>query len=72
MTGFDDLAAFVALPRLTDLTLSLDGARLVAVLQRPDDKGARYTSSLWEIPLDGSRPTRLTHSDKGESSPAVR
>ena len=70
--SFDDLAAFAALPRLTGLRLSLDGSRLVAVMQQPDAKGARYTSSLWEIDLDGGAPTRLTHSDKGETAPAFR
>jgi dipeptidyl aminopeptidase/acylaminoacyl peptidase len=69
---FADLAAFTALPRLTGLTLSLDGSRLVAVVQAPDAKGARYTSSLWEIDLAGGAPTRLTQSDKGESAPAFR
>jgi dipeptidyl aminopeptidase/acylaminoacyl peptidase len=69
---FDDLGAFTALPRLTGLTLSLDGSRLVAVLQQPDAKGARYTSSLWNLDLDGDAPTRLTHSDKGETAPAFR
>jgi dipeptidyl aminopeptidase/acylaminoacyl peptidase len=66
--SFADPAAFAALPRLTGLTLSADGSRLVATLQRPESKGARYTSSLWEIPLDGSPAYRLTHSEKGESS----
>jgi dipeptidyl aminopeptidase/acylaminoacyl peptidase len=70
--SFDDLAAYAALPRLTGLALSLDGARLVATLQQPDAKGARYASSLWEIDLDGGTPRRLTHSDKGESTPAFR
>ncbi|HEY7008745.1 MAG TPA: prolyl oligopeptidase family serine peptidase [Jatrophihabitantaceae bacterium] len=70
--SFDDLAAYAALPRLTGLALSLDGSRLVATLQQPDAKGARYTSSLWEIDLDGGAPTRLTFSDKGEAAPAFR
>jgi dipeptidyl aminopeptidase/acylaminoacyl peptidase len=70
MTQFDDLAAYAATPRLTGLALSVDGSRLVTTLQQPDAKGARYTSSIWQIPLDGGEPTRLTHSDKGETSPA--
>lgn len=67
---FTDLAAFVALPRLAGLALSPDGARLVAAMQQPDRDGARYVSSLWEIPLAGGEPIRLTRSEKGESSPA--
>jgi dipeptidyl aminopeptidase/acylaminoacyl peptidase len=69
---FADLAAFAALPRLTGLALSLDGQRLVATVQRPDTDGARYASSLWEIPLAEGEPVRLTRSDKGESAPAFR
>jgi dipeptidyl aminopeptidase/acylaminoacyl peptidase len=65
-----DLAAFTALPRLTDLALSLDGSRLVASMQQPDEKGARYATSLWQIPLAGGEPARLTRSEKGESGPA--
>ncbi|HEU5007211.1 MAG TPA: prolyl oligopeptidase family serine peptidase [Jatrophihabitantaceae bacterium] len=68
---FAELTAFTALPRLTGLALSPDGTRLVATMQQPDEKGARYTSSIWQIPLEGtSPPTRLTRSDKGETSPA--
>ena len=65
-----DLAAFTALPRTTGLALSHDGTRLVASVQAPDEKGARYVSALWEIPLDGGEPVRLTHSAAGESAPA--
>lgn len=67
---FADLAAFAALPRLTGLALSGDGTRLVASVQAPDAKGARYSSALWEIALDGSAPVRLTHSAQGETEPA--
>ncbi len=67
---FADLAAFAGLPRLTQLALSAAGDRLVAVLQQPDAKGARYTSSVWQLPLDGGDPARLTRSEKGETAPA--
>ncbi|MCW2496840.1 prolyl oligopeptidase family serine peptidase [Jatrophihabitans sp.] len=67
--AFSDFAAYTDLPRLTGLTLSVDGTRLVGTVQQPDAKRARYTSALWEIPIDGSAPVRLTHSDKGESAP---
>ena len=74
MTAHDneyaDLAAFIALPRVTGLALSLDGARLVATVQEPDANRTRYVSSLWEIPLGGGDPVRLTRSEKGETSPA--
>jgi dipeptidyl aminopeptidase/acylaminoacyl peptidase len=68
---YSDLARFAALPRMTGLACSPDGARLVAVVQEPDEAGARYVSALWEIPLDAaSAPQRLTRSATGESSPA--
>ena len=70
MTDYADLSAFVALPRITGLALSQDGSRLVATVQRPDRKGARYVSALWEVPLDGGEPVRLSRSEKGESAPA--
>lgn len=67
--SYRDLAAFTALPRTTSLTLSPDGRRLVAGVQAPDEKVARYVSALWEIPLDGGEPVRLTRSAAGESAP---
>jgi len=70
--AFHELAAYTALPRLTGLTLSVDGQRLVAVAQEPDAKRARYVSALWEIPLGGGDPVRLTRSEKGETGPAFR
>ncbi len=70
MTDYADLSAFVALPRVTGLALSQDGARLVAAVQRLDRKAGRYVSALWEVPLDGGEPVRLTRSEKGESAPA--
>jgi dipeptidyl aminopeptidase/acylaminoacyl peptidase len=55
------------MPRLTSLALSTDGSRLVATVQEPDAKGARYASALWELGLTGEAATRLTFSDKGET-----
>jgi dipeptidyl aminopeptidase/acylaminoacyl peptidase len=57
---------------VTGLALSLDGRRLVATVQEPDAKGATYVSALWEVPLAGGDPVRLTRSEKGESAPAFR
>jgi dipeptidyl aminopeptidase/acylaminoacyl peptidase len=70
VSDYADLAAVSALPRVTGLALSPDGARLVAAVQQPDAAQARYTSALWEVPLDGGAPVRLTRSEKGESAPA--
>jgi dipeptidyl aminopeptidase/acylaminoacyl peptidase len=73
VTDSFDPARFAALARLTSLTLSPDGSRLVAVRQEPDDKGAKYVSALWQVDPAGERAAiRLTRSDKGESQPAFR
>jgi dipeptidyl aminopeptidase/acylaminoacyl peptidase len=70
VTPFADLAQFVALPRVSALAMSPDGTRLVAAIQTPNEKGAKYTSALWEIDPQGERPlARLTFSDEGESAP---
>ncbi len=70
--GFADLAAYVALPHVQGLAVSADGRRLVAAVQQPDATGSRYVSALWEIPLAGGEPVRLTRSEQGESTPAFR
>ena len=67
---YGDLAAFTALPRTTGLALSPAGDRLVATVQQPDAKGARYVTALWTVPLDGGEPVRLTRSEQGETAPA--
>jgi dipeptidyl aminopeptidase/acylaminoacyl peptidase len=69
-SAFADLRAFTSLRRITGLALAAAGDRLVAVVQEPDEKGARYSSALWEVPLGGGAPIRLTRSDRGEGSPA--
>jgi dipeptidyl aminopeptidase/acylaminoacyl peptidase len=70
VTEFVDMSAFAALPRITELALAHDADRLVAVVQEPDRKGARYVGALWEIPLAEGEPERLTRSAKGEAAPA--
>ena len=68
---FSDLAAFVALPRLTGLVLSPDGSRLVASVATLDEKKSRYVTALWELDPAGERPAlRLTRGAKGESAAA--
>ncbi|HVX47302.1 MAG TPA: prolyl oligopeptidase family serine peptidase [Mycobacteriales bacterium] len=71
MSPFDDLAEFVAIPRMEGLQLSPDGTRLVTSVQQLDPAGAKYLRSLWEIDPAGERPARrLTRSAKGEAAPA--
>jgi dipeptidyl aminopeptidase/acylaminoacyl peptidase len=72
-TPFDDLAAFVAVPRLDGLCLSPDGTRLVTTVAQLDSAGAKYLRALWEIdPAGIQEARRLTWSATGESSPTFR
>jgi hypothetical protein len=65
-----DLSQFVGLRRTAGLALSPDGSRLVAVVQEINDGRSEWVPSLWEIPLDGASPYRLTDSPYGAASPA--
>lgn len=68
---FSDLAAFVALPRMSGLTMSPDGSQLVVAVGTPDEKSHRYRSALWRIDPNGLAPaTRVTRGATGESSAA--
>ena len=71
VTPFHDLGDYVAIPRLTGLVLSPDGARLVASVDQLAADGHSYRTSLWEIdPAGADDPRRLTHSEQGESAPS--
>jgi len=76
VTPFEDLHAYIAIPRVTGLRLSPDGTWLAVTVQQPDPDGKKYISSIWRIPADGpdgqpaGRPTRLTQSAQGEDGPA--
>ena len=60
--------ALLRLPRLSGLTLSPDGSRLFVSAARPDKKGKRLVSALYEIDAQGDSPVRrLTRSAPGES-----
>ncbi|HXM54707.1 MAG TPA: prolyl oligopeptidase family serine peptidase [Candidatus Dormibacteraeota bacterium] len=70
-SSFAESAAFTALPRVSGLALSPDGRRLIASIEEPDSKRARFSPALWEIDPEGRHPARrLTWSERGESSPA--
>ncbi|MEV0778137.1 S9 family peptidase [Streptomyces sp. NPDC050428] len=72
-TAFHDLAAFVALPRVSSLALSPDGTRLVTVVQELSSDGTRFVGALWDVDPSGERPARrLTRSARGESAPAFQ
>lgn len=69
-TPFHELAAYIALPRLTQLSLSPAGDRLVTTVATPSAERKKYTTALWEIDPRGEREAcRLTRSVPGESQP---
>jgi dipeptidyl aminopeptidase/acylaminoacyl peptidase len=70
-TGFDNLDDYLALPRVSGLAVSADGSRLVTTVAELNENRTEYVAAVWEIDPTGRQPARrLTHSAKGESSPA--
>lgn len=69
-SDFTDIDAFLRVPRVTGLTVSPDGRRVVAVVQQADEHGATMVPSLWELDPAGKEDARrLTFSAQGESAP---
>ncbi|MBW0105860.1 alpha/beta fold hydrolase [Pseudonocardia sp. KRD291] len=69
-TPFHDLQEFVGLPRLSGLTLSADGSRLVTTVSELDPDRTRYVGALWEVDPAGEAPARrLTRGGTGQSAP---
>jgi dipeptidyl aminopeptidase/acylaminoacyl peptidase len=69
-TPFDDLDAYLALPRVSGLAVSADGMRVVTSIAELNDKRTEYVSAVWELDPAGVQPARrLTRGAKGESSP---
>ena len=67
MGGFD-LDHYLSLPRVSGLSLSPSGDRLVVGVSTVGAKGTSFVTSLWEVDPDGQRsPRRLTRSRPGES-----
>jgi dipeptidyl aminopeptidase/acylaminoacyl peptidase len=70
-TPFHRLADYVAIPRVSGLALSRDGARLAISVQTLDPEKKKWQSALWDVDPKGERPAhRLTRSAPGESAPA--
>ncbi len=68
---WEDLRAFVAVPRLGALTLSPDGETLVVSVSAPSHDQTRYVSALWRVDPHGVAPARrLTRSLEGEAAAA--
>src|SRR4051794_10136660 len=60
----------MALPRVSELALSPDGARLVTTVATLNATRTKYTTALWEVDPAGTAPARrLTRSAKGEGGP---
>lgn len=71
VTPFDDLDDYLALPRVTGLAASADGARVVITLAELNSKKTEFRTALWELDPSGAGPARrLTRGVKGESAPA--
>ncbi|GGC93706.1 peptidase S9 [Tersicoccus solisilvae] len=67
-THFHDVDRFVRLPRLSGLTLSPDGRRLVTGVATLNAKGTGYSTALWSVDTAGEAPAvRLTRSAAGET-----
>jgi hypothetical protein len=48
-TPFDDLDAYVALPRVSGLGVSADGSRVVTTIAELNDKRAQWVNAVWEV-----------------------
>jgi dipeptidyl aminopeptidase/acylaminoacyl peptidase len=69
-TPFDDLDAYLALPRASGLAVSPDGSRVVTSIAELNEKRTEFVTAIWELDPDGRKPARrLTRGAKGESSP---
>ena len=67
-TPFHDLDHYLAIPRVSGLTLSPDGARLVTTVATLGAKGTEYCTALWEVDPGGAKQARrITRSAKGEA-----
>jgi dipeptidyl aminopeptidase/acylaminoacyl peptidase len=70
-TPFHDLDHVNALPRVSGLAMSPDGARLVTTVATVSGDGTAFRTALWEVDPAGERPAvRLTRSAKGEAGAA--
>ncbi|UFU02814.1 S9 family peptidase [Ruania suaedae] len=70
-TPFHDLDSYVALPRVSSLTLSPDGSSLVVGVSSLNADATTYLTSLWEVdPSGGHAARRLTRGLTGEGGAA--
>lgn len=70
-TPFHHLDHYLAIPRVSGLSLSPDGTRLVTTVSTLNGKGSAFASALWEIdPAGQQQARRITRSAKGEAGAA--
>ena len=70
-TPFHDIDHYLAIPRVSGLTLSPDGKRLVTTVSTLNGKGTEFVTALWEIdPTGQGHARRITRSSKGEAGAA--
>jgi dipeptidyl aminopeptidase/acylaminoacyl peptidase len=70
-TAFDNLDDYLALPRVSGLTVSADGSRVVTTVAELNDKRSEYVAAIWELDPAGERSARrLTRGATGDSLPA--
>ena len=58
LTPFDDLDAYLSLPRASGLAVSPDGRRVVTMISELNDKGTEFITAAWELDPDGQRAAR--------------
>jgi dipeptidyl aminopeptidase/acylaminoacyl peptidase len=69
VTSFDDLAEYVAIPRVTALRLSPDGSWLAAAVQTPGGEPPTYVTSIWRIPVPADADPGPGDADPGRGDP---
>ncbi|MDO5492592.1 MAG: prolyl oligopeptidase family serine peptidase [Nesterenkonia sp.] len=63
-----DIGRYITCPRISGLSMSPDGSRLITQVSTPNADATAYTSHLWDVDPAGERPARqLTRSTDGES-----
>jgi dipeptidyl aminopeptidase/acylaminoacyl peptidase len=71
LTPFHDLDHYLSIPRVSGLSLSPDGTRLVTTVATLNGKGTEYATALWELDPTGQKQARrITRSAKGEAGAA--
>ena len=67
-TAFHNMDHYLAIPRVSGLTLSPDGKRLVTTVTTLNGKGTEFATALWELDPSGrNHARRITRSSKGEA-----